>query len=186
MRRKSLAALVGSIAALFGFHAAAVPLQIAMTESPFPYDDQRVGVVISNTVALFVKLHNHPPSLALTNLAPVKVTENATPPSKLPQFGAETLGIQIPLEDYNYLFLLWGSGEQGVAALWFLEGAGSFAFESPNGEYLSFYSLYGAKNGSAVPESAPIALLLALGCGTVLTTAWKSSRPPAPRPGPGS
>jgi hypothetical protein len=181
MRRKSLAAIVGSIAAIYGFHAAAVPLQISITGgSPFPLTDENLGVVISNTVVSAISKGILSPSLALTNLAPVKVAQNATPPSKFPQFSAETLGIEIPLEDYNYLVTVWGTGEPGstTALLWLLEGPEkSFNFSSPEtGQYLLFYSLYGEKNGSAVPESAPMALLLALGCGTVLTTAWRSSR----------
>lgn len=176
MRKKLFAAIVGCIAALSGFHATAGPIQIPFSENPFHFDDDHVGVVISNTVVQFVKTQNLPSSLVLTNLNPVKITQNSSPRANYPTFGAETLGIQIPFEDYNYVFMLWGSGQEALALLWYLEGTDPFAFQSPNGEYLTFYSLYGAKNGSTVPEHAPTTLLLALGCGAFLTAARRFSR----------
>jgi hypothetical protein len=176
MHRKLFAVVAGCIAALTVFKAAAVPLQIPLNEDPFPFDDGHLGVVISNTVAQFLKSQNLPPSLAMTNLAPVKVTQDADAPGGYPGFGAETLGIEIPSDDYNFVFMLWGSGRGGVGMLWHLDGDGSFSFESPTGDYLNFYSLYGAKDRSAVPDGASTALLLALGCGAVLTAARRYPR----------
>jgi hypothetical protein len=175
-RKKSLAAVVSAVAILVGSQANAVPLQISMVDNPRPFDDQRVGEIVAASIEQFVNSANLPPSLLLTNLASVKVTQNSAAPGGYPQFGTDTLQIQVPVEDYRYLFVHWGTAEEGLGLLWYLDQeSGFFSMESPTGDFLTSYTLYGAKKSSAVPDSAPSALLLGIGC-CVVGGVWRKSR----------
>jgi hypothetical protein len=92
-------------------------------------------------------------------------------PGEYPCFGAGTLSITLPVDDYLYLVLHWGGKGGGVWQAFYLGDAspgdeGTYTFDAPGKHGLSSYSYFANPEPPRVPDAGPTLVLLGLAlCG---------------------
>lgn len=161
--KKMLLALSAVI--LLSICVSATPITLNAGGPPQPANagDGTIAAWLIKSINTYNTVHGTDLSTASVGFHPdIKVDQgDEWVPAGYPKFGANTLSINLPANQNEYLVLHWGGKGGGVYQAFdlttFPEVSDTFLAPGKNG--LSFYSFYGNAAPAAVPEPGTMVLL---------------------------